>query len=896
MAFTLTTLSCVYLACSQSPAGSSQDWARASLFGLQSTVGEAHAADFDGDGDLDLYFVTTDHQRLVWAENFDGTGRSSAVRTIGAVNGVARESLVEDLDGDGDLDVMVAPRVATDDRPLLWFENRGSGQFAIEPRSIGDRDRPVSGFARADVDDDGLLDVVTMEVGFRLLMWRRNLGLSNSGSYGSSEVVPGGVSDAKSMVAVDLDDDGRRDLLVLHGGPSIGARITTVLWAQPGGGFDRGADMFHGIATYRPKFGDLDGDGRDDLFTIDESSGTTREILWARNEGSRTFSSTSIVATLPGALSTNVGWTSVEDLDRDGDPEVLVSVHYPTDHVRFAAFEHTGGGSFSASEPLEFLGDAPALVREVADLNGDGFSDIIEFENTYPEVPPRVLVNGGGLQFERPELIHAPGGRLTGHVVLDLDGDSDEDIIHVAGKGSWFENLRDGQFALPRSVTGVSMHHLANARVVDLDGDGDDDLIGTRSSSPVLIENLGGGEFAARVGLDTSTIHLGSHDVLDVDGDGLMDVVGTGHQNRVLWRSHGGFNYGAPEPLPGPSSIPGYGAIWADIDGDGQDDWITTRSPVGSNGQIVVARNRTVPGGPFDFEFGPTRQLHSSLSIVRLRASDGDGDGDLDVMVLLIGSGGAPVAAVEWLESVDGELQPSRTLVRIDEPAKDALMLDSNGDSLPDVVVMLGTLNPWSTADIVQYVHSGSGNSPTRKVVAAGLDFSNWLHAHDFDLDGDVDLYFVGDDSGWVENLQHFGVNECGPAPVNSAGLSAEISVGGSRLVADNDFELTVTGLPPGVFGIFLAAQSDGFVPNPGGSAGNLCLGGSIGRQTGPGQILGAGMTGEFSLALDLTSVTTPTGPTAVASGETWWFQAWYRDGASSAGSNFSDAVRVGFK
>ncbi|MEM9381165.1 MAG: hypothetical protein AAGB93_14530, partial [Planctomycetota bacterium] len=87
-----------------------------------------------------------------------------------------------------------------------------------------------------------------------------------------------------------------------------------------------------------------------------------------------------------------------------------------------------------------------------------------------------------------------------------------------------------------------------------------------------------------------------------------------------------------------------------------------------------------------------------------------------------------------------------------------------------------------------------------------------------------------------------------------------------------------------------------GFVPNPGGSSGNLCLGGAIGRYVGPGQIQNSGGSGEISLTLDLTRHPTPSGLVSVQPGETWSFTAWFRDaGSSGATSNFGDGYAISF-
>ena len=136
------------------------------------------------------------------------------------------------------------------------------------------------------------------------------------------------------------------------------------------------------------------------------------------------------------------------------------------------------------------------------------------------------------------------------------------------------------------------------------------------------------------------------------------------------------------------------------------------------------------------------------------------------------------------------------------------------------------------------------------------------------------------------------GTTYCSPAIPNSTGLPGEISVMGSVVATDNNVTLTASNLPLNSFGFFLTSTTQGFVPNPGGSQGNLCLGGAIGRYVGPGQIKNAGATGVISLLLDLTQTPQPMGFVSVNAGETWNYQAWTRDSVGGmATSNFTNGL-----
>ena len=140
-----------------------------------------------------------------------------------------------------------------------------------------------------------------------------------------------------------------------------------------------------------------------------------------------------------------------------------------------------------------------------------------------------------------------------------------------------------------------------------------------------------------------------------------------------------------------------------------------------------------------------------------------------------------------------------------------------------------------------------------------------------------------------------FGANYC-TANTNSSGLASVMSGMGSTTASDNDVTLIASQLPTLVFGFFITSQIQGFVQNPAGSAGNLCVGGAIGRYVGPGQIQNSGAAGVIQLQLDLTMHPTPLGFVSVAAGETWNFQAWHRDSSGGvATSNFTDGLEVNF-
>jgi hypothetical protein len=143
----------------------------------------------------------------------------------------------------------------------------------------------------------------------------------------------------------------------------------------------------------------------------------------------------------------------------------------------------------------------------------------------------------------------------------------------------------------------------------------------------------------------------------------------------------------------------------------------------------------------------------------------------------------------------------------------------------------------------------------------------------------------------------YLGQNYCSPAPANSTGNPGQISASGSVVTAENDVVLFCSSLPSNQFGYFLTSMTPGFLPNPAGSQGNLCVLGDIGRYIGPGQVQNSGLLGLVSLDIDLDEMPRPTGPMAVQPGDTWYFQFWHRDGGSTGPvSNMTDALRIQFQ
>ncbi|MEM6671963.1 MAG: hypothetical protein AAF726_03915 [Planctomycetota bacterium] len=134
------------------------------------------------------------------------------------------------------------------------------------------------------------------------------------------------------------------------------------------------------------------------------------------------------------------------------------------------------------------------------------------------------------------------------------------------------------------------------------------------------------------------------------------------------------------------------------------------------------------------------------------------------------------------------------------------------------------------------------------------------------------------------------GVQYCFGAP-NSTGERGLITAAGAT-VSTSNMRLFADRLPPGSLGFFVVGDTMTSVSMPGGSAGVLCIGGSVGRYSGT--ILSSGSNGSVNMVVEFDAIPQPGGPVATVPGTTWNFSYWHRDSVSgTATSNFTNAMSV---
>ena len=329
---------------------------------------EARAADFDGDGDLDLLLAKEWAPNVLLLNALVPTGTLEFVDASDRIPQVMHDSediAIGDFDGDGDIDALV---VSEDDQIDELYRNVGNDsggpRFENEGLPVQGRSNAV---ATADLDEDGWLDIVIGNDGVNTL-------LINDGRGGfvdeTASRLPPQSDVTQDVVLGDLDGDGDLDLVIGNEGPNR-------IWRNEGRGVfvdvpDALAPTATNEETRNVDLADVDGDGDLDLFFANVAwvPGSDPRDRLLLNDGTGGFTADEAPPWTPTFTLDG----DFVDVDLDGDPDLVTS------SVPFAPYRvwlNEGGAFTDATDtvfPAGIWGEGVEV--EAADLSGDGVVDL----------------------------------------------------------------------------------------------------------------------------------------------------------------------------------------------------------------------------------------------------------------------------------------------------------------------------------------------------------------------------------------------------------------------------------------------------------------------------------------------------------------------------------------
>lgn len=693
---------------------------------------------------------------------------------------------------------------------------------------------------------------------------------------------------------------------------------------------------------------DVDVDGDLDVVFADgegfSSAGTKRQNVLIVNQlvetGSFGFADESVARL--GANTSNAKGVTAGDVDGDGYVDLLFANAFDTD-VPFLYMNRGAAqpGFFDLESAARgFTTPLSSAGAQFGDLDDDGDLDVILCDSG-PSFfggtggRPRLYLNDGTGHFtEDPVSMNASLKNAHMDVQLvDLDADWDLDFVGLCRATNGGENhyvmLNDGQAAftdVSDLMPGTSSS-VYEAEVGDLDGDDDHDLFFVSltgfQEGPVRNElvELGSLGFTAGAAL-AGTVDDNEIAFLDYDNDSDYDVVvgSLGSQER-LYRNVDNLDFNANDgqiTAVGDSTLD---VAVGDVDNDGDYDLVTAQgesNPAQWDNKLYSNTGGADVVPPAVPAVDLPAQSAGWPVVLHARHRDqvlDDGVSYVRSWALVAPRGAAPEAV-----TLSGDAF-APNVVNL-TPGGSIVVTNQNGG--PETVTSATppyTFDyPLADNESVEHVFVAAGTYDVVSTGASGAALQVFVSGAPVQVDGfamggqqhryavpalppstagelAAELYF----EDWPGNVSvvdntavpypgSIGVGYCGPAVRNSSGMPAAIAAFGSDVVDDGDLTLTAADLPSAEFGYFLAAKAPGFVATPPGSEGNLCLGGTIGRFSQ--DVQSSGTEGFFSMAVDLTDVPQLG---AVQAGESWFFQAWFRDHNPTATSNFTDGVEIQF-
>jgi hypothetical protein len=299
-------------------------------------------------------------------------------------------------------------------------------------------------------------------------------------------------------------------------------------------------DIGAGAGPIRVVTGDIDGDGKPDLVSINYYDGTVSIYRNTATNASLTASSFSapIVLSIPGAAN-NLFGLALGDLNGDGRLDILVTGHNLNQISIFQNISSPGGltaGSFASRVSIPVSGSPDAVAA--ADIDGDGKVDIITANRGANTISILRNVGTGGTIAPSSLLVSfASGPSPFGLGVVDLDGDGQLDLATVNQRGasrsvSIFRNISTaGNCSLAPSVDLPNSCGAEAMALGDLDGDGKQDIVIGCYNGQVLsvyrntstAGNLNTNSFASIVQFNGGS-HIHSIAIADLNGDSKPDV------------------------------------------------------------------------------------------------------------------------------------------------------------------------------------------------------------------------------------------------------------------------------------------------------------------------------------------------------------------------------------
>ncbi|MFM1930716.1 MAG: hypothetical protein RL226_19, partial [Bacteroidota bacterium] len=695
----------------------------------------------------------------------------------GVSNGMC---LAADLNGDGLDDVVTAGEgssfFSVDTKIFL---NDGFNNFPLKQGTLPAIER--AHMTSGDVDGDGDVDLYIS--GWKSGEWIHGLYLNDGDANFTSLAIPNVVAtDRGFSKLIDLDGDTDLDLFITGRNSSL-MPLTEIFLNDGFGGFTPMPSSLEAIQQSTAAFGDIDNDSDIDIVI----AGYNTAFVLVCQTYIKTPTGYTLLpnAALPGF---STGTLDLGDFDQDGDLDLLFTGQVQGANYSSGLFKNNGSGTFTA-----FSTDMIGVYLGsgyFADIDNDADLDIIINGNTSAGVfQTEVYINTNGTYANSGvDIIGSDQSKL---LIVDLNNDDYVDILVTGrrnGIGSTkiadlYINDGNGGFNLLKNTPFDSFGEFASHGDVDGDGDLDVVICGIDMYDQVSYTRIYLNDGLGNYTVDNNNQLIpmrGEIHLVDFDADGDLDITICGNSvvsyatptfNMVIYKNDGTGSFSLWATLPGVV----LSADWADVDGDGDLDYIITGQ--NSSGQATTAlyiqnasNNFTLSPQPFD------PLLYSAVHFF-----DCDNDEDMDVMLAGNGDG-----CITKLFTNDGSGNFTLDTGSSFTPLSSTPQIgstDANNDGFLDLVIFGEQCNLGFNCDI--YFNNGSGQFTLNQNLSGNAGTK--LELIDMNNDGLDDILFSGFAGG-----------------ANTQGLVYYYNDGSGNFVVGS------TNIEEGAFGFFTIFDADG--------------------------------------------------------------------------------------
>lgn len=355
--------------------------------------------------------------------------------------------------------------------------------------------------------------------------------------YGPQQIISTATEKPYLSIPFDIDNDGLIDVL------TAGSVEYKLSWYKNLDGLNFGTEIIINeipIFYLTVDFVDIDNDGDKDILYLSNNS---RYIAWLENiDGAGSFGPQQIINEQDFITS-----VIPTDMDNDGDQDLIVAVT-DTFSGWIVWYENLDGQGTFSEENMLFQNTSEFTKIALVDIDNDGLLDILATDFVYASGKIFWYKNLGDTTFEPLQIIYqfdwfqSGGTNIVEFQYEDINSDGKMDIIITSVDDNsnintfWLENLDNlGNFGDLQFIISFSHGYL----FYDLDNDSDNDILIWSRYGDILawMENEDGlGAFGTPQIISTEINFIVDANAADFDNDGLLDIVSASiFDNKLAW-------------------------------------------------------------------------------------------------------------------------------------------------------------------------------------------------------------------------------------------------------------------------------------------------------------------------------------------------------------------------